>query len=353
MTKLKRALLVYSSRPPIADYLKAAFNAMGVEAECLYADENTLFDRYVIHHVNKTAHNLRLLPKDRSFFSEHPKAHLNYRSLKLVEAVNAFAPDLVLLIRGIRFKEEALIEVKKKASLFGWWVEREERQSEAFKEIDLFDKYFFMNSSCVDEARKRGIKNAALLFHSVDTKAFHPVDCKKRFDWCFVGGRSDMRQRFIEEALKVSSNGVIYGPKWLKKNIFNAPVRRAFKGAYIHGESLTRLYGETKVVLNITNWGEEAAKRTGMNMRVLEVPACRACLLTDGSRDLASVVEPGKHVAVYEGVQEFRTKLAHLLKHDDERERVASEGYAHVTVAYTYDHVARIVSEAYDVLAGR
>ncbi len=350
MGKLKKALLVYSSRPPIADYLKAALNAMGIEAACLYADENTLFDRYVIHHVNKTAHNLRLLPKDRCFFSEHPKAHLNYRSNKLVEIADAFAPDLILLIRGIRFKEDALIEVGKRARLFGWWVEREERMEEAFKEIHLFDRYFFMNSSCVTEAQRRGIKNAALLFHSVDTKAFHPKDCKKRFDWCFVGGRSDVRQMFIEEALAVSSNGVIYGPKWLKKNIFNPPVRRSFKGAYIHGEALAGLYSEAKVVLNITNWGEEAAKRTGMNMRVLEVPACRACLLTDGSRDLTSVVEPGKHVVVYEGVAEFRAKLAYLLKHDDERERVASEGYAHVTVAYTYDHVARILSDAYNVL---
>lgn len=348
MAKLKRALIVYSSRPPIADYLKAALNAMGVEAACLYADKNTLFDRYVIHHVNKTAHNLRLLPKDRCLFSTHPKAHLNYRSNKLVEIADRFAPDLILLIRGIRFKEDALIEVRKRARLFGWWVEREERQSEAFREIHLFDEYFFMNSSCVTEAQKRGIRNAALLFHSVDTKAFHPVDCNKRYDWCFVGGRSDVRQRFIEEALAVSPNGVIYGPKWLKKNIFNPSVRRAFKGAYIDGEALARLYSEAKVVLNITNWGEEAAKRTGMNMRVLEVPACKACLLTDGSRDLTFVVEPGKHVVVYEGVAEFKAKLAHLLMRDDERERIASDGYDHVTVAYTYDHVARILSQAYE-----
>lgn len=346
--KLKRALLVYSSRPPIADYLKAAFNARGIEAACLYADENTLFDRYVIHHVNKLAHNLRLLPKGGSLFSAHPKAHLNYRSNALIEMADRFAPDLILMIRGIRFKEEAIIKARKCARLFGWWVEREERMEEAFRELHLFDRYFFMNSSCVVEAQKRGIKNAALLFHSVDTKAFHPVDCKKRFDWCFVGGRSDLRQRFIEAALAVSPNGVVYGPKWLKKNIFNPSVRRAFKGAYIGGDALARLYGETKVVLNITNWGEEAAGRTGMNMRVLEVPACRACLLTDGSRDLASVVQPGVHVVVYEGIDEFRTKLGHLLKHDDERERIASNGYAHVTVSYTYDHVAKILADAFE-----
>ena len=80
-----------------------------------------------------------------------------------------------------------------------------------------FRRIFFYELLVRYRGAKRGIRNAALLFHSVDTKAFHPVDCNKRYDWCFVGGRSDVRQRFIEEALAVSPNGVIYGPKWLKK----------------------------------------------------------------------------------------------------------------------------------------
>ena len=37
--------------------------------------------------------------------------------------------------------------------------------------------------------------------------------------------------------------------------------------------------------MNITNWGlGEGAKRSGMTMRVLEVPATGAFLLTDGSQ---------------------------------------------------------------------
>jgi len=348
MRPLKKVLIAYSSKPPIVEYLKKAFAARGVEVEGFYADENHWFDRVVIRHVNKAAHNLRVLPKDRGFFDAHPLRHLNYRSSRLALKVKAFAPEMVLLIRGIRIKEDALREIRKNTGLFGWWIEREERMDEAFAEINFFDHYFFMNSSCVAEGARRGFTNVSLLRHAVDTRAFRSIGCEKIYDWSFIGNWSLRRQRFIEAAVKVSGNGAIYGPKWRKKNFFNPAVSRLVKGGYIEGGNLTRLYNETKVVLNVTNWGlGEGKKRSGLNMRVLEVPACRAFLLTDGSSDLEAVVTPGLHLGLYEGVEEFASKLAYYLKNGKEREAIAEAGYKHVSSNYTYDHVAGILTDKY------
>ncbi|MBI5970722.1 MAG: glycosyltransferase [Deltaproteobacteria bacterium] len=344
---LRKVLTAYSSKPPIVEYLKKAFAARGVEAEGFYADENHWFDRLVIRHVNKACHNLRVLPKDKGFFDAHPLSHLNYRSGRLAKKVKAFAPDMVLLIRGIRIKEDALKEIGKNAALLGWWIEREERMEEAFAEINFFDHYFFMNSSCVEEAKKRGFNNVSLLRHAVDTRAFMPLVRKTRYDWSFVGGWSPKRQRFIEKAQEVSGNGAIYGPKWRKKNFFNMAVSRLVKGGYIEGEPLTKLYNESKVVLNVTNWGP-GKDRTGLNMRVLEVPACKAFLLTDGSRDIEAVVTPGVHLGLYEGEEEFASKLAYYLKNGKEREAIAEAGYKHVSSNYTYGHVAGILTDKYN-----
>ncbi len=346
---LRKVLIAYSSKPPIVEYLKKAFAGRGVEAEGFYADENHWFDRVVIRHVNKACHNLRVLSKDRGFFEAHPLRHLNYRSNGLSLKVKAFSPDLVVVIRGIPFREDALGEIRKNAALFGWWIEKEERMDEAFAEIGLFDHYFFMNSSCVAEGEKRGFNNVSLLRHSVDTRAFRPIGSEKRYDWCFVGNWSDSRQRFIEAAVKVSGNGAIYGPKWRKRNSFNPTVRAAVKGDYIEGEPLTRLYNETRVVLNVTNWGlGEGNKRSGLNMRVLEVPACKAFLLTDGSRDLEAMATPGVHLGLYEGEDEFASKLAYYLENDGEREAIAEAGYKHASSNYTYDHVAGILTEKFN-----
>lgn len=348
---LKRVLIAYSRRPPIIEYLKRAFESIGVEADGFYADENTLFDRYVIHHVNKTCHNLRILPKSKDLFTAHPLAHLNYRSSGLLKKVSEYRPDLVLVVRGIRFTREAYEAVAERSALFGWWIEKEERMAEAFIEAGLFDHYFFMNSACVDESRRLGFGNTSLLHHSVDPSVFRPVDLPKIYDWAFVGAWSEKRQGFIEQALKVSGNGAIWGPKWTKKNPFNMQIIRAHKGKYIEGEDLVRLYCQTAVVLNVTNWGRgEGDRRSGMNMRVLEVPACGAFLLTDGSKDLKSMVTPGADVVIYEGLDEFASKLSYYLREEGEREDIARRGRAHVAGSYTYAHVARIIAERFEAV---
>ncbi len=346
---MKRVLIAYFPRPPIADYLKRAFENKGVEAFVFHSDVNNWFDKYVIHYTNKTAHNLRILPKKKVFFKDHPMSHLQYRSAKFLERVREVNPDLVLIIRGWRFTEDVLKEVRERSRVFGWWIEREERMEEPLREAPLFDHYFFMNSACVAEGEKRGLGNISLLHHSVDTSAFRPVECEKKYDWCFVGGWTEKRMRFMERALNVSENAVIYGSKWLKKNPLNMRLRRKVRGKYIEGDDLLRLYGESRVVVNVTTWGfGEGEKRSGMNMRVLEVPACGACLLTDGSRDLKTVVTPGRHVVLYEGLDDFAGKLGYYIKNREEREKVAGEGYRHVTTHYTYDDVAKIIMDTFN-----
>lgn len=344
---LRRVLIAYFPRPPIIEHLGRAFEKKGVEAHGYFSDTNNWFDKYVVHYLNKTAHNLRIIPKSRIFFKDHPLSHLQYRSNKLLEKVKEVSPDLVLIVRGWRFTEDVLGEIRKDSMLFGWWIESEERVKEPLKELSLYDHYFFMNSNCLDEAWKIGYKGVSLLHHSVCTQAFHPTDGAKEYDWCFVGGWTPKRMSFVERAMKVSKNGVIYGPKWLKKNPFNLSLRRLVKGSYISGEDLVRLYGATRVVLNITNWGN-GEKRSGMNMRVLEVPACKVFLLTDGSRDLKNVVTPGEHLIVYEGLDDFEGKLAHYIKSDAEREAIALNGYKHVTRNYTYDDMADEIIRAYE-----
>lgn len=346
---LKRVLIVYFQRPPIIEYLRRAFEKKGVEVKGFYTEENHWFDRYFIHVVNKTAHNLRILPKNEFFFKDHPLSHYQYRNRKLLETVNGFCPDLVFIVRGHRYSWEILREIKERAVLFGWWVERAEDADAALREAGFFDHCFFIHSSIVKEADRAGLRSVSLLHHSVDSEIFRPMGLKRRYDWSFVGGFSEKRLNILEVAVEVSGNGAVYGPKWRKKNLLNHNLRKAVKGDSIWGEDLVRLYNESRVVLNITNWGRgEGDKRSGMNMRVLEVPACGACLITDDSRELKTVVTPGTHVVLYEGLDDFARKLGYYITHREEREKIAEAGYRHVTTHYTYDDVARIIMDTYN-----
>lgn len=349
---LKKVLLVYSSKPPIMQYLASAFNCIGISTEMVYADANHWFDRYIIHTANKMLHNLRILPKDKSVFSNHLLSHKNHRSSNLWKTYKQFNPDLVLLIRGIGFQHDVLKEIRKNTPLFGWWIEKEERIEEALREINLFDWYFFINSSCVDIGIQKGISNISLLHHSVDPDTFYPMDnIDKEIDICFVGNWSLKRQQVIEALLCVTDNIVIYGRKWAKNNFFNYRIKKCVKGKYIDGSALVKLYNKSRIVLNVTNWGfGQGKKRSGMNMRILEVPATGAFLLTDGSRDMEAVVTPGKHIAVYESIENCVKLAKYYLDNAAEREAIAKEGCLYVRDNYTYNDVVKHIINTYNSL---
>ena len=346
---LKRALIAYTSRPPTIEYLRSAFGRRGMEVRGVFADENTLFDRLVIHRVNKLAHNFRVIPKSKFLFENHPWAHMNYRSGRLRSAIRAFDPDLVLLIRGMGFRAWAIEGARAK---FGWWVEADERVQEALAEAPWFDRFFFINSSSVETARRAGYRHTAYLAHAVDPAVFRPLEgARKDLDFCFVGLWSKKRQRFIEAALDVSENGAVYGSKWFRKTFRDRRLRRAVKGRYIGGEELVRLYNRAKIVINVTEWGANAgASRSGMTMRLFEVPATGSFLLTDDSAETSRAVTPGQHVETFSDIEDFKRKLRYYLENAEARERIAAQGLQHVRANHTYDRMADTLIAAYDEL---
>ena len=346
---LRRVLIAYTSRPPIIEYLTAALARRGVAAKGLYADENTWFDRWVIHWVNKLAHNFRIVPKSRNLFEDHPAAHINYRSARLRSAIAAWDPDLVFVIRGLGYRPWA---VERARTRFGWWVEADERIDEALREVPQFDRFFFINSSSVEAARRAGYDNCAYLSHAADPVVFRPLPGVPRsLDFAFVGLWSPKRQQYLEAALDVSDNGAVYGPKWRRKTYRDARFRRIVRGGYIGGEPLVRLYNSAKIVINITEWGAASGiRRSGMTMRLFEVPACGTLLLTDRSAEIDAAMTPGEHVATFADVEEFRAKFAHYLEHEVERGRIAARGMARVRAEHTYDRIADTLIGAYQEL---
>ena len=343
---LRRVLIGFSSKPPIVEYLRSAFGRRGIEVRGLFADENTLFDRFVIHRVNKLAHNFRIIPKSRHFFERHPRSHLNFRSARLRAAISEWNPDLVFLIRGLSFEPWAFEHARAR---FGWWVESDERIAEALSEVALFNRYFFINSSSVEAARRAGFGHCSYLPHAVDASAFRRLELRKDIDFCFVGLWSEKRQRYIEAALEVTQNGAIYGPKWWRKTLGDSRFWHIVKGRYIGGDALVRLYNRTKVVINVTNWGAKAGlARSGMTMRLFEVPATGTLLLTDHSAELERTVNPGKHVATFSGPEEFKDKLRYYLENDAARETIAAEGMRHVQQHHSYDRMVDDLITAYE-----
>ncbi len=98
------------------------------------------------------------------------------------------------------------------------------------------------------------------------------------------------------------------------------------------------VYNHARVNLNIHGW---FGRGSAMNLRVFEVPAAGAFLLTDWVAEIDSAYRDGEHIACYRDVSELRKKLAYFLEHEDIRKRIAASGRTHFLAHHSYEARAR------------
>jgi spore maturation protein CgeB len=79
-------------------------------------------------------------------------------------------------------------------------------------------------------------------------------------------------------------------------------------------------------------------------MRLLEVPACGTCLLTDFASDAQLLLTPEQEFISAASLEEMQEKLTELLADDEKRNRIARRGYERASRVRTYDDMAAEIS---------
>ncbi|MDI6854593.1 MAG: glycosyltransferase [Deltaproteobacteria bacterium] len=346
--KLPRRVLIVTQvdKPPLAAAIADAFRSRGMETRVFYSWLcNTWFDRLVIRPANHYARTLRLIPKSQNLFQGHPKSHKEWRSRQAIELCRDFKPELILITGVQRFKPEVLEEFQATGAVFYWFTESETRFHEIEHELPYYDHIYCISSLSMKQARSLG-RSTSLLLHAVNTFEFHPLNLPKIYDWCFVGQWHPRRQEYAEGLAEVSKKFAIYGPRWRRRTWNKPALWLGIKGKGIWEEKLNRLYNQTKVVINISVWGDEKKGSHGVNMRLLEVPACRTCLLSDYASDAQKLLVPDREFVSAATLPEMQAKLAELLHDDKKREEIAAAGYQKATTVRTYGHlVAEICTD--------
>ncbi len=84
--------------------------------------------------------------------------------------------------------------------------------------------------------------------------------------------------------------------------------------------------------------------RWGGNMRLFEACGVGAFQIVDDRPGVREWFTEGEHLVIYRDLDHLRELVAYYLAHDDERQRIADAGRAHVHAHHTYDHrMARLV----------
>lgn len=105
------------------------------------------------------------------------------------------------------------------------------------------------------------------------------------------------------------------------------------KGKVDYYTEAPRVFRKSKINLNITL----KSIVNGIPLRVFDIMGCGGFLLTNYQPDLFEFFVPDEDFVFYEDQEDLERKVDYYLKHDEEREQIARNGYEKVKKFHSYD----------------
>jgi len=151
----------------------------------------------------------------------------------------------------------------------------------------------------------------------------------------FVGRHETRREHYLNNLAETGL--AIYGPRW--DTLSSTKLQACVRENEIWGDEINLLYNRSKIVLNIPSWAPTYADTP--NLRLVDVPASGAFLLTEDSEATRRFFTPGEHIDVFSSPEELSDKVRFYLEHEDVREKIARAGHKHVQELGTYQDKMR------------
>lgn len=97
-------------------------------------------------------------------------------------------------------------------------------------------------------------------------------------------------------------------------------------------DGMPKVFKCSKINLNLTAKGIQS----GASLRIFDVLGCGGFLLSNYQSELPELFEPGKELVLFESQADLLEKIAYYLKHEEERQEIARNGYEKVKRSFTY-----------------
>lgn len=277
---------------------------------------------------------------------------INKLNCDLVKKAVEFGPRLIFIYRGTHVTPRTLIELKRvlpECQIFGYsnddpfaaghppWLWRH-----FMKGVPIYDVVFAYRKHNIAEYLNSGAKRVELLMPWFVPEKDIPLTqdelIEKQYDVVFVGHyENDGRVGYLEKISQSNFTFGLFGPDWnrapeydwLQKHQPVLPVRG-------------NLYRETLISAKIALCFLSSLNRDTYTRRCFEIPAMGVFMLCQFSDDLAKLFEDGVDVVFFRNPDDMMEKIAHFTRHDELREKIASDGRARV-VRDKHDIVSRMV----------
>lgn len=334
MSKINRILIygeAWQGSMPHAILL--AMTRLGYSALIFDYQKYLTFPQFSINRVfNKVGY---LLDK---FYFEKRCMEINKRFIQHIED---FLPDLVIVVKGLHVLPESLEKVKKYGiPVVNWHCDDFFNPSymmpfskDAFA---LYDIHFSPRSHLFEEYWRLGAKNIESLGVCVDPNSYYPINSAFDGFQCdvgFIGSWSKNREHLLKKLHMFDVH--IYGSSWHRASVrFKriSKIKLMYKSVYF--EDFSRAIKRSRICLNILT----LENRDQTNVRNFEIPACKGFQLSERSIRLTEIFKEGEEIALYEDEEELVDKIRYYLQHENERIKIAQNGYkAVIARGHTYD----------------
>lgn len=312
-----RILLSYYFGPgaiPLGESLARAMEELGHEVIRFHSECEHPLQRHAIKWLQKLLRGLHL---PTAALENNRWSNLAWRSYRLEQEVARHRPDAICVIRGNGFSAGLLRKLKAAYGVshtLGWWVKSPRENVDEM----LNDRHEYDAFACIYPSQAspdNGIHWVSALAR--EPQIYYPADTPQpiRYPILLVGRWSARRQEIVQQLTDLPLT--IVGPGWRGKNRGNPAVLKRLGKRELWGKELLAAYHHSAIVLNITVW--DPSITPALNLRVTDVPACGAFLLTDASPELDAMFPAGDGPVCWHDAEDLRRQLQYYLDHSAER----------------------------------
>lgn len=272
----------------------------------------------------------------------------------LAAVAAAERPDLMLVMNGIFVLQPEVLEQIRGMGVrtVAWFADDPYFLHLSSPLVRHFDYLFTHEAGIVDYYRSLGANVHYLPFAAPLDRAFpRPAEAAYWSEICFIGTGFPNRIAFFDRLApylrkrKVS----ICGGLWNNLQSY-ADLKHAIRLEGVSVDEALNYYNGAKIVINLHRLPDPASIPPGVsamsvNPRTFEINACATLQLTDIRPDLIALYEPGTSIETYTTPEECVEKIDYYLRHEEERLRLALNGYAATRRVHTYEHRIGVLLE--------
>jgi hypothetical protein len=172
-------------------------------------------------------------------------------------------------------------------------------------------------------------------------------DRQKIYEVTFVGRLDNLHHHRLETLNYLVSQGVqlnIWTWDLSKEYLLKFPLLESALRGDAYGKEMVRVFAQSKIVINI----HILSQPLGGNLRLFEIPATRSLQIADKCPQ--DWFKDGDEIVLYKDNQDLLQKINYFIENDEERERIAKNGYEKLVSKHQYKHRVKKIFESISII---